>query len=401
MSERLTFEQYRQAIPDLTWNELQWEGTCLVCGRHTIIGHVFTATDFELFCTRCKRERLDAAVRAALNGHEPTVTPEPGGAGFKAVAPQAGKLGPKVEGWNAVELAAMNIPPAKYAVPGYICEGLNVLAGGQKFGKSWLMMGLGISIASGGVALGQIAVEQGEVLAIFLEDTPRRLQSRLLDVLGDEPAPRDFYIYDQWPSADAGGLALIEKWLEKHQRTRMVIIDVMAKFRGSRPPGGDIYQQDYAFGGRIKRVGDEHSVAMLMSHHISKRQCDDPFDAVSGTIAVTGSADATLLLRRQRGKNEAQLFVTGRDVEEREMGLLWSPETYQWTLDGTAKDQAMSKERREIIAVLQLRGAMGPKEIADTLQKNRSTIRRLLQGMVTDGEVRWESGLYMAPLPPS
>jgi RecA-family ATPase len=58
-------------------------------------------------------------------------------------------------------------------------EGLTILAGKGKIGKSWLALGIAIAVASGGYALGSIKVEQGDVLYLALEDNERRLQKRL------------------------------------------------------------------------------------------------------------------------------------------------------------------------------------------------------------------------------
>jgi RecA-family ATPase len=56
-------------------------------------------------------------------------------------------------------------------------EGCILLAGPPKVGKSWLTLGLGLSVASGGKALGRIDVTAGQVLYLALEDTPRRLKA--------------------------------------------------------------------------------------------------------------------------------------------------------------------------------------------------------------------------------
>ena len=51
--------------------------------------------------------------------------------------------------WTDAELMATEFPPPKWAVPGLLCEGLNLLAGAPKLGKSWLSLGLGAAIANG------------------------------------------------------------------------------------------------------------------------------------------------------------------------------------------------------------------------------------------------------------
>lgn len=94
-----------------------------------------------------------------------------------------------LQAFSATDLMAMNFPEPRWAVRGLICEGLNLIVGAPKFGKSWFCLNLAVAIASGGKALGQIEVEKGSVLYCALEDTPRRLQSRLNIVLGVTRCP--------------------------------------------------------------------------------------------------------------------------------------------------------------------------------------------------------------------
>ena len=55
-------------------------------------------------------------------------------------------------------LDAQVFPPLRYAVPGLIPEGLSLLVGAPKIGKSWLELAISIAVASGGYALGHIQV---------------------------------------------------------------------------------------------------------------------------------------------------------------------------------------------------------------------------------------------------
>jgi RecA-family ATPase len=55
-------------------------------------------------------------------------------------------------------------------VPGIVCEGLSLLAGPPKVGKSWLSLDLALSVAGGGKAFGAIPVQPGPVLYLALED---------------------------------------------------------------------------------------------------------------------------------------------------------------------------------------------------------------------------------------
>ena len=63
--------------------------------------------------------------------------------------------------WTADELMAMEFVPPVWAVPGIICEGVSLLCGPPKVGKSWASLGLGLAVASGSQALGAITVDGG------------------------------------------------------------------------------------------------------------------------------------------------------------------------------------------------------------------------------------------------
>jgi hypothetical protein len=67
----------------------------------------------------------------------------------------------------------------RWIVPGFVGEGLSILAGRQKVGKTWLAMDWAIAVASGGAAAGAIACDAGDVLYVDAENGSRRIQARL------------------------------------------------------------------------------------------------------------------------------------------------------------------------------------------------------------------------------
>ena len=84
-----------------------------------------------------------------------------------------------MEAFSAADLLALTLPEPKWAVAGLLPAGFSVLAGKPKLGKSWLGLDIALAVALGGVALGSIHVSQGDVLYLALEDTTRRLQTRI------------------------------------------------------------------------------------------------------------------------------------------------------------------------------------------------------------------------------
>ena len=49
---------------------------------------------------------------------------------------------------SAAELQKLVFPPVNYIVPGYVPEGLTILAGRPKLGKSWLVLDLSLAVAA-------------------------------------------------------------------------------------------------------------------------------------------------------------------------------------------------------------------------------------------------------------
>ena len=71
----------------------------------------------------------------------------------------------------------MQFPPLKFIVPDILCEGLSILAGRPKIGKSWISLDIAVAVATGGLRLSHYKCEPGDVLLLALEDSRRRLKS--------------------------------------------------------------------------------------------------------------------------------------------------------------------------------------------------------------------------------
>src|SRR5262245_39651226 len=77
------------------------------------------------------------------------------------------------------DLLAAAGPPLAWVVPDFVGEGLTVLAGRQKLGKTWLAMDFAVAVASGGKAMRSVPCERGDVLYVDFENGPRRIAARL------------------------------------------------------------------------------------------------------------------------------------------------------------------------------------------------------------------------------
>ena len=134
---------------------------------------------------------------------------------------------------TALDLMAAELPPVRWVVPGVLSEGVPLLAGKPKLGKSWLALGKCLAVAAGGVALGTRQVERGDVLYLALEDNRRRLQKRLSKMLCG-PAPNRLEIATAWPKLDEGG---VEADSPAHEGPERLPIGTRIKTQTAAPRG--------------------------------------------------------------------------------------------------------------------------------------------------------------------
>jgi hypothetical protein len=299
---------------------------------------------------------------------------------------------------TAAELQHREFEPLKWVVPGYVPEGFTLLSGRPKIGKSWLNLDIALGVARGSKCLGSIQCESGDVLYLALEDNERRLQSRinkLTDVIvtsgsqsfSYEEWPPNLHLTPEWPRADAGGLKLIEEWIDDHPATRLVIVDVLAMFRAAANRSS-AYEQDYAAIKGLQDIASRRRIGIIGTHHNRKSASEsgDPFDLVSGTLGMTGGADAGLIL--DRNSQGTTLYVRGRDIDEKESAVTFDKLTCRWRVLGEASEVWRSDERKKILDLLKdAAEPLGPSRIATGTGMAAKSVERLVGKMVTDGEI--------------
>ena len=296
---------------------------------------------------------------------------------------------------TAAALSETEFPPISAVVPRYVVDGLTILAGRPKAGKSYLALNIAVAIATGDRVF-DVDVEQGDVLYLALEDNSRRLQNRL-DQIGHKP--ERLHLATECNRLDNGGLEAIEAWCESVPKARCVIVDVFGRVRADRRRDESPYDYDYRSLIPLKALADRLGIGIVVVHHTSKRQdCDDPIDAVSSTTGFTGAADTILILAK--GPQGPTLYGKGRDIEEIETALKFNHGT--WTALGDATEVRRTDERKAILDVLLEAGeSMSPTAISEETDMRYPAVKMLLGRMVKSGEVvKAKRGQYAHPLCP-
>ena len=251
---------------------------------------------------------------------------------------------------DADTLQSTAYEPVSFVVDDLLPQGLHLLAGAPKIGKSWLALWLCLCAAQG-KPLWTFATRPCEVLYLCLEDSFQRIQSRLFDLTEDAPPTLHFAVMSQ--QLHNGLVEQIEQFLKEHPQTRLIVIDTLQRIR---TVGNDAnpYASDYRDIGVLKALADKHRIAILLVHHLRKMNDDDPMNMISGTSGLSGATDSNFVLRKsQRRENTATLYCTGRDIEYRELTLERNAENV-WELVSDSRTQPELLGGRIVILLSEL-----------------------------------------------
>lgn len=297
---------------------------------------------------------------------------------------------------NAQSLRFKHFEPIKWVVPGVIPSGLSILGGGPKTGKSIFVLDIGVAVAIGGYVFSKIQVEQGDALYLALEDNQRRLQERIDFInLDDKDDISPLTLVTRIPRQHEGGNEFIKWWLSQHPRARVVIIDTLQMFRRQLSGKGNVYAEDYQVISELKNLADAYNIAIIVLHHLKKMSSKDDSQAeisgdwinmFSGSIGLSGSADALFMLKRDRMGKLGRLYRTGRDVEECSFELVL--EGLRWDFKGEVDDLLLPTWKKQIVDFLAEHSTVSPADLAAGYDLNINTAQSNLRRMEREGLIR-------------
>lgn len=225
------------------------------------------------------------------------------------------------KGESAFSLTERDLPePVRLCDP-WATEGLNIVAGRPKLGKTTLERQKMVAAALGGEFLDSsfsapvkcafLSLEEGELLA--------RMKLKMCGF--PDQALAAIQIHFEWPRGFEG-VQLLDRYLQENRDVRLVVIDSLTKFRAVPDPKLPSFMADYEAVSMLHEMTKRHpGVCVDVVHHTRKAKSDDPIDDVSGTYGITAACDSCVVLRHHA--DGAVLHVAGR---------LWARDENQYTL---------------------------------------------------------------------
>ena len=238
--------------------------------------------------------------------------------------------------FNSVDgdtLLDMDLPATKFVIKDLLPQGLAIIGGSPKVGKSWLMLDWCVRIAKG-EKIWNFSTMQGTTLYVSLEDTASRLQERLLSVTDE--APNVFFTTFSFKIGE-GLEEQVKNFIAEHPDTVLIVIDTFQMIRNT---GSEIsYASDYNEVEAIKKLAEELKITILLVHHLRKQGDSDPFNMLSGTNGLAGGVDTMFVLdKSKRCSTNATLYCSGRDIEDREIELSFDKDSCTWNFVSDSSD---------------------------------------------------------------
>lgn len=246
---------------------------------------------------------------------------------------------PKLE--SAADFIKRDIPPLKHIVDGLVTEGVGILAGTQKTGKSWLCYQLAECVAAGKRFLGR-KTTRGSALYFDLEQAEQLRQERL-KIMMPEP-PGNLYFINTASVIGDGFEQQLEGYLKQVPDTQLVIVDVLDviadDLKRNEAPKRHAYRNISA----LKQIATKRHIAIICVMHFRKMQDKDDFMVnISGSNGWVAAADFAIGITRKRGESSATLQSDGRTTRGMSMQIMQDDKSMKWQEIGSTEDVIQQK----------------------------------------------------------
>ena len=285
---------------------------------------------------------------------------------------------------TAAELMKLKFPPPQWLIDGLLPEGLTVLSGAPKIGKSWLSLQIALAVTTASPLFGRVPTSEKSVLLLALEDNERRLQERISKC---SLAPKDrLCLTTRWEY----GLSGLTEFLLENPDIKLCIIDTLAVFSPAQDAKGrNAYDADVARMRELHKLGRDTETSLIMIHHDKQGDDSDWASKMNGSSGVIGTADTLIRLSVQkRGSKQAKLQITGRDVEDAELNLKLNEKTMSWLIDKGQDDSQLTALQNSVLDLVPVTPtSTRSREIAEQLGKEQSQISDILKKLANRGYI--------------
>ena len=225
----------------------------------------------------------------------------------------------------------------EFIVEKLIPVGLIILMGSPKKGKSWLLLLL-IDAICRGISIFNYKAKKVPVLYFSLEDNFRRCKYRLGKLKDPNTPWSDNFFLCEKVKGNIGIVNGIKK-----TGARVIIVDTYGAFKPDIKDSNNYYETTKAIR-ELKEIAETFQVAILVVCHTrkSKESSSDWTSEIVGSQGWIGAADTIIYLDRKKDSLKAQLKITGRDISDSFLDIIFN-DGY-WQIDHETTEKRLGKK---------------------------------------------------------
>lgn len=294
---------------------------------------------------------------------------------------------------DGATLLALELPEVQYLCRPWVPEGVTILAGAPKVGKTTLLRQIGVSV-SDAASLWGAPCAQADVLFLELEEGQKLMRRKLLLAGYRADQVRRIRFHWRWRQG-VEGVADLRERLRACPDVRLVIIDSLTRFRDAPTRDKPQFHQDYEAVRLLADVAKDHpGLSIVILHHTTKVQTGDPIADISGTFGLAAAADNFMVLRRESG--EFVLHCGGRYWDETDDAFRLVRAAGAWALEGAALAVRLSPMQRNYLDALKAEGTITTRGMARRFEVRDSTANEILSELLSKGLIERTSDGWRA-----
>ncbi|MEM8559429.1 MAG: AAA family ATPase [Bacteroidota bacterium] len=274
----------------------------------------------------------------------------------------------------------------------WAAEGVGVIGGAPKCGKTWLSLQLALGVASGAPVLGRFPVAHaGPVLVYGAEDRAEQLRDRMVAIcraqnLDLTTLPIGLITSPRLRLDTSRDISRLHATIKAHG-ARMLILDPLVR----------LHQCDENSAGEmstlladLRALQRELGVALVVVHHLSKTPFARPGQALRGSGDLHAWGDTNLYLRHRSG--QLQLEVEHRAAPSPEpfaVALSLEPAPHLVVCDpmtAPAPGAATALAER-VVSLLERKGPLTRAQLRATLRTRNATLGEALVRLRAEGRI--------------
>ena len=283
---------------------------------------------------------------------------------------------------TAYALLERNIPaPVRLCDP-WATEGVCIIAGRPKLGKTTLERQKLAAAAVGGEFLDSKFTEPCVCLFLSLEEGELLCREKFKMAGFTDNALGSIRLFFEWPRGRAG-VDLLDRYLTQHPEIRLVVIDSLTRFRTIPDARTPAFMADYEAVNELHDLSKKHpGVCFDVIHHTRKAKSEDPIDDISGTYGLTAAADAYVVMRHHG--DGALLHAGGRLWLRSDSEYKVKRGEQRWEMLGV--NLGLTDEQEDTLRMVkETPGGIGGQELSDKLGISRQAAWSRLDSLIEKG----------------